>query len=104
MFDAADWRSPEEPEEGGRVFEIHRHLSGELELRFANRAIRFDRIRAGDWVWRTHDPAVDRAARALIDPVAAVARQIVKVSVTAKEGDALNGATWSLAHSGRTFA
>jgi putative protease len=96
VFDAADWRSPEEPEEGGRVFEVHRHLSGELELRFANHAIRFDRIRAGDWVWRTHDPAVDRAARAFIDPAAPLARQIVNVDVTAREGSPLT-ATWSLA-------
>ena len=96
VFDAADWRSPEEPEEGGRVFEVDRHLSGELELRFANHAIRFDRIRAGDWVWRTHDPAVDRAARAFLDPAAPVARQVVNVSVTAKEGAPLS-ATWSLA-------
>src|ERR1017187_8036681 len=43
VFDAADWRSPEEPEEGGRIFEIH----GEIEhgeLRFGNGAIHGDRI------------------------------------------------------------
>ena len=96
VFDAADWRSPEEREEGGRVFEVDRHLSGELELRFANHAIRFERIRAGDWVWRTHDPAVDRAARAFIDPVAPLARQIVNVDVTARQGAPLS-AMWSLA-------
>ena len=46
-----------------------------MELRFGNGAIRFDRIRAGDWVWRTHDPEIDRAARAFIDPAVPVARQ-----------------------------
>jgi putative protease len=96
VFDAADWRSPEEPEEGGRVFEARSHLSGEIELRFANNAIRFDRIRVGDILWRTHDPAIDRAARAFIDPPAPLARQVVKVDVTAREGAPLR-ATWSLA-------
>jgi hypothetical protein len=28
VFDAADWRSPEEPEEGGRVFAARSHLNG----------------------------------------------------------------------------
>ena len=35
----------EEPEEGGRVYEVGRQRGGKLDLRFANRAIRFDRIR-----------------------------------------------------------
>ncbi len=96
VFDAADWRSPEEPEEGGRVFEAKSHLSGEIELRFANNAIRFDRIRVGDILWRTHDPAIDRAARSFIDPPAPVARQVVNVDVTAREGAPLRAA-WSLA-------
>lgn len=51
VFDAADWRSPEEPEEGGRIYEV----SGP-EIRFGNRTIRFDRIRPGDLVWRTDRP------------------------------------------------
>src|SRR4029077_13885874 len=40
VFDAASWRSPEAPEEGGRVFAAHPQLNGELELQFANGAIR----------------------------------------------------------------
>ena len=35
VFDAADWRSPGEPEEGGRVYEAVRGLDGRVELRFA---------------------------------------------------------------------
>jgi putative protease len=96
VFDAADWRSPEENEEGGRIFEARVHLSGEIELRFANQAIRFDRIRAGDIVWRTHDPAIDRAAREFIEPASPVARQTVNVAVTARAGAPLH-AVWSLA-------
>src|SRR5579863_826183 len=63
VFDAADWRSPGEPEEGGRLYEVLRRLDGRVELRFANRAIKFDRIRAGDLLWRTDDPNVAQAAR-----------------------------------------
>ncbi|HXD89902.1 MAG TPA: U32 family peptidase, partial [Candidatus Binataceae bacterium] len=35
VFDAADWRSPEEPEEGGRVYEAAAR-NRQVELRFAN--------------------------------------------------------------------
>jgi putative protease len=95
VFDAADWRSPGEPEEGGRVYQATPGLDGTLELRFANRAIRFDRIRVGDQVWRTNDPDVAQAARPFTEATAPVRRQIVRVHVTAREGSALN-AEWSL--------
>ena len=40
VFDAADWRSPEEPEEGGRVFQVKlgpaAPLARRVELRFGN--------------------------------------------------------------------
>ena len=95
VFDAADWRSPEEPEEGGRVFAVRSHLSGEIELQFGNGAVRFARIRAGDWLWRTHDPDIDRVARPFLDPSVPMARQRVNVSVEAREGAPLR-AVWSL--------
>ena len=34
VFDAADWRSPEEPEEGGRIYRSFARAAG-IELRFA---------------------------------------------------------------------
>jgi putative protease len=86
VFDAADRRSPEEPEEGGRVFEVKPRLDGDLELRFANGAVRFERIRPGDLLWRTHDPLVERAANVFLHPDAPVARQLVRVNVDATEG------------------
>ena len=95
VFDAADWRSPEEPEEGGRLFAVRSHLSGELDLQFGNGAVRFSRIRAGDLLWRTHDPEIDRIARPFLDPSVPMARQRVNVSVEAREG-ALLRALWSL--------
>ena len=95
VFDAADWRSPEEPEEGGRVYQVLPGLDGRLELRFGNGAIRFERIRPGDRVWRTDDPDVDRAARAYTQAAAPVSRQPVVVRVTAIEGEPLV-TEWSL--------
>jgi len=80
VFDAADWRSPEEPEEGGRIFEVLVHGAA-IELRFANRALRRARIRRGDLVWRTNDPDIEKRIRAL-----APERVPVRVRVTAREG------------------
>ena len=93
VFDAADWRSPEEAEEGGRLFEIAAR-GGKLELRFGNGAIDPGRIRRGDLVWRTHDPGLDRAVRPYLEPAAPVRRQPVDVRVIAREGQPLR-ATWS---------
>ena len=95
VFDAADWRSPQEPEEGGRVFHALRQLDGTVELVFANGAVRFDRIRAGDVVWRTHDPDLDRLSRRFTNAAHPVARQRVHVHVEAREGARLS-ATWSI--------
>src|SRR5689334_10617682 len=95
VFDAADWRTPEESEEGGRLFAVRTHLSGEIELQFGNGAVRFARIRAGDWLWRTHDPEIGRIARPFLDPPVPVARQRVNVSVEAREGAPVRS-VWSL--------
>jgi len=117
VFDSADWRSPEEPEEGGRIYEVGAAglrgagpcpaersspnptgppAHGEiLELRFANGAVRFDRIRPGDLVWRTHDPDLDRAAKPFIDAPSPVAKQPVAIRVIAKEGEPLES-EWTL--------
>ncbi len=96
VFDAADWRSPGEPEEGGRVYEAMPLPDGNLELRFGNRAIRFDRIRPGDLVWRTGNAETAQAARLYTEAPAPVRRQPVRVRVTAHEGSPLV-AEWSLA-------
>lgn len=95
VFDAADWRSPQEPEEGGNVYQVLAGLDASLELRFGNGAIQFSRIRPGDLVWRTHDPGLDRVVRPLLEPSAPVAKQPVHVRVTASEGAPLV-TEWSL--------
>ena len=94
VFDAADWRSPEIEEEGGHLYEV-RHVGGLIELRFGNKAIDFARIRRGDWVWRTHNVNVDKAARPFTHASAPVYRQAVHVHVVAHEGQPLEIA-WQL--------
>ena len=59
VFDAADWRSPQEREEGGNVYGV----SHQGEMSFANGAVDFSRIRPGDWVWRTHDHDLEKQAK-----------------------------------------
>jgi putative protease len=95
VFDAADWRSPEEKEEGGRIYQVRPGPNGLLELRFGNSEIRFERLRPGDRIWRTDDPNLGRAARAYTQAAAPVSRQPVRVRVTAIEGEPLV-TEWSL--------
>ena len=83
VFDAADWRSPEEPEEGGRIFELIPR-GGSLELRFANRALNHAVLRRGDLVWRTDDPELARRIRAF-----PAERVPVSVRAVAREGEPL---------------
>jgi putative protease len=95
VFDAADWRSPEIEEEGGHLYEV-RSVGKRLELRFGNRVIDFDRIRPGDWVWRTHDVNTDKAAKRFTQANTPVHKQPVNVRMVAREGQPLE-LTWELA-------
>jgi putative protease len=95
VFDAADRRSPEEPEEGGRVYHVRSARNGLLELEFGYAAVNLRRIRAGDLLWRSHDPETARAARPFTQPAAPVRRQPLRVQVVAHEGVPLV-LTWSL--------
>jgi putative protease len=81
VFDAG---RPEENEEGGRVYEIKNPKSdlprrseakegtrkselgtrnGEAEIRFGHGDINFSRVHAGDKLWKTSDPELDRRLR-----------------------------------------
>lgn len=97
VFDAAAWRSPEEAEEGGRIYEVIERPRGEgtVELRFGNGAIRWERVRRGDFVWRTSDPDVERAARAYRNSQSPIQRQPIAVHVSARVGQPLR-LTWTL--------
>ena len=59
VFDAG---RPDEKEQGGRIYYVdERH--GECVLRFGEGDIDFSRLHAGDLVWKTNDPALDRRVR-----------------------------------------
>ena len=65
VFDAGH---PEQPEEGGRVYEVRRpeeegRGQTEVVLTFRRGALDFRRVHAGDKVWKTSDPELDRRLR-----------------------------------------
>lgn len=63
VFDAG---TPDKGEEGGRVYEIIARGS-DTELRFGRGDIDFSRVRAGNLVWKTSDPALERELRATFE-------------------------------------
>ena len=95
VFDAAHRRSPEEPEEGGRIYHVRPARDGLLEVEFGNQAVNYRRVRAGDLLWRTDDPEVERAARRFTRPAAPARRQPVAARVIARAGAPLEVA-WRL--------
>lgn len=96
VFDAADWRTPQEAEEGGRVYEVDTVSTRKWQLRFANNALDFGRIRVGDLLWRSHDPELDRVVRRFLEPGAPIRKQPLAISVSAREGERL-AIQWTLA-------
>jgi putative protease len=96
VFDAANWRSPEEPEEGGRIYHVTTLQGGHVELEFGNNAINTKRIRPGDLIWRTHDPELDKVARPFTQANTPVHKQPLRVRVAAHEGAPLV-TEWTLA-------
>lgn len=96
VFDAADWRSPAEKEEGARVYEALPSLDGSVAIGFGNGAVNFARVRPGDLVWRTNDPELDRVVRPFTEATAPVAKRTVNVKVQANPGEPLE-ARWTVA-------
>ncbi len=60
VFDAG---KPDEREEGGRIYQVAASGNGETTLRFGDGDIDWRRVRAGQLVWKTNDPALDRDVR-----------------------------------------
>ena len=97
VFDAADWRSPQEREEGGQVFEVKsrgRNLEDSsglrgVELRFGNGQVAFSRVREGDWVWRSHDPSLEKRYKKFTQPGDPVARRGIQFTVLGRAGEPL---------------
>ena len=89
VFDAADWRSPDEPEEGGNVYTVKPVADGLVRLDFEHGKIAFDRIRPGDLVWRTHQPSVVKSLKPITKASKPVYTRPIVFMVTAKEGQPL---------------
>ena len=60
VFDAG---RPDEGEEGGRIFTL-KIKNGETALSFDPQRVNFDRVRPGQRVWKTSDPALEKKIRA----------------------------------------
>lgn len=86
VFDAADWRSPEAPEEGGNVYEVQPVRPDVVLLQFGRQAINFSRLRRGDLVWRSFDPALARQVKRFTEATSPVATRPVSFTVTARRG------------------
>ncbi len=63
-----DRSTPEDPEEGGPIFDVDMLANGRLRLGFGTPGPNLDNVRAGDFVWVNSDPAItrvgDQAAKA----------------------------------------
>jgi putative protease len=88
VFDAGQ---PDAREEGGRVYQVER-LAGGGELtrvRFGDGDLDWGRIRAGQRLWKTNDPALDRAVRATFAGEQVRFRQPIAVEVHGGAGTVL---------------
>lgn len=93
VFDAADWRSPDEPEEGGNVYEVtevnktvQKDASKIVKLEFGHGEIDFSRIKFGDLVWRTNDPQLKKKLKKLTYTEVPVFTRAISFYVTANGG------------------
>ncbi|MGE3536399.1 MAG: DUF3656 domain-containing protein [Candidatus Tectimicrobiota bacterium] len=89
VFDAAAWRSPEAPEEGGNVYAVQPQQHNIVLLQFGRQAIDYTRIRAGDLVWRTFDPALARQSKRWTEASSPVHTRPLAMTVVARRGAAL---------------
>ncbi len=87
-FDAG---RPDEAEEGGRVYEVRPRLPGsdELWLAFGHGAVNFSRIKAGDFVWKTDDPELNRELRKTFEGDAVRFQRPVRAEVHGHAGSPL---------------
>lgn len=89
VFDAG---RPEEKEEGGRVYEVRSPKSesqNRVELRFGHGDIDFTRIHAGDKLWKTDDPELNRRLRQSYAGAAPKFQRAIDMDVHGLAGGAL---------------
>ncbi len=89
VFDAASWRSPDEKEEGGSVYNVESVTDNVVLLEFGNGDLDFSRIRVGDFVWRTHDPQLNKIYKPITEAKEPVYTRPVSFHIVAKRGEFL---------------
>lgn len=89
VFDAAAWRSPDMPEEGGHVYAVQPLQGNVALLQFGRGAIDVSRMRVGDLVWRSFDPALLRQVKRFTEATSPVATRPVAFAITARRGTPL---------------
>lgn len=83
VFDAGQ---PEAREEGGRVYQVEPGPRGETILRFGHGDIDWRRVRAGQRVWKTNDPALDRELRATFEGEQIRFRRAIRAEIHGRAG------------------
>lgn len=87
VFDAGH---PDQEEEGGRVYEVRTSergmQNGEAALLFGHGDLDFSRIHAGDKIWKTSDPQLDRRLRQSFEGDAPRFQRPVQVEVHGRAG------------------
>jgi putative protease len=95
VFDAGD---PENPEEGGRVWDIRRHGAkvegearegGTYEIVPGRHDVDLRRVHPGDRIWKTSDPALDRRLRQTFETDKPYRAFPVRVSAAGRAGEPL---------------
>jgi len=87
VFDAGH---PEDPEEGGRIYEVRQAAEpGMVELRFGRGHIDFSRVRRGDKLWKTDDPELNRRLRQTFETDKPRFRRPIDIEVHGAEGKPL---------------
>ena len=89
VFDAADWRSPDEAEEGGSVYGVKTVRGNVVRLEFEHGKLDFDRIRVGDLVWRTHQPSIVKSLKPITKASKPVFTRPIDFEVSAPLGKPL---------------
>jgi U32 family peptidase len=85
VFDAAHRRSPGLPEQGGRIYAVEAHRDG-WRLVFGRGDVDLRHVRAGDAVWRSHDPALHGRAKRWTEAGDPLRTDALSLALTAHEG------------------
>lgn len=89
VFDAAQRRSPDEPEEGGPVVKAEQLPGGLVRLAFLRGSVNLGRVAAGDWLWRTHDAAIDSKVKPYLNAQDPLYTRPIDIAVVAHVGQVI---------------